>query len=72
MSNNHEPPLSAEAKNWLDRRERAHQLRQSIAASGGHVMLRTRDIDPLELGEPLRSEVIGFLRRTGKWSGDDN
>lgn len=63
-------PCSPELRAWLEKRDRCHQMARRIAEAGGHVMLRSDDIDPGELPEPLKSEAIDYLRRIGEWSGE--
>lgn len=59
--------LSDEALEWLRRRERSAAMKASIRASGGHMSLRSSAMDPRYLDEPMRSEVIGYLKAQGKW-----
>ncbi|UJJ51998.1 MULTISPECIES: hypothetical protein [Rhodanobacter] len=65
--NQNEP--SYELKKWLEKRQRLQRLREAIRADGGHIMLKSTDMDPRELEEPLRGEAISFLKRVGQWSG---
>lgn len=53
---------SPELKVWLQLRENAFKLRRMVTADGGHVSLRRSAIDPNELEEPLRTEVIKYLQ----------
>lgn len=59
--------LSEEALEWLRRRERAACLKSAVLEAGGHIQLRSSSMDPQYLSEPLRSEVIGYLKANGHW-----
>lgn len=59
--------LSRAALDFLRKRESSSRFRQSIDDMGVHVQLRSSSMDPRYLPEPVRSEVIGYLKAHGQW-----
>lgn len=59
--------LSPEALDWLRRRESATRMKRAVSEGGGHMQLKSSAMDPQYLKEPLRSEVIGYLKANGHW-----